>query len=68
MFFLDARAARVTWTVLVFAAALGLVYLLRKPLLLFVFSLFFAYLIFPVVRVVQRWLPRSSAHLAVAIA
>jgi predicted PurR-regulated permease PerM len=58
MFFLDARAARATWTVLVFAAALGLVYLLRKPLLLLVFSLFFAYLIFPVVRMVQRGLPR----------
>jgi predicted PurR-regulated permease PerM len=58
MFLLDARAARVTWTVLVFAAALGLVYLLRKSLLLFVFSLFFAYLIFPVVRMVQRGLPR----------
>jgi predicted PurR-regulated permease PerM len=58
MFFLDARTARVAWTVLVFAVALGLVYLLRKPLLLFVFSLFFAYLIFPLVRMVQRGLPR----------
>jgi len=62
MFFLDARAARVTWTVLVFAAALDLVYLLRKPLLLFVFSLFFAYLIFPIVRMVERGLPRRGAR------
>jgi predicted PurR-regulated permease PerM len=58
MFLLDRRGARVTWTVLVFAAAIGLVYLLRKALLLFVFSFFFAYLIFPVVRMVQRGLPR----------
>jgi predicted PurR-regulated permease PerM len=58
MFLLDSRASRVAWTVLVFAAALGLVYLLRKLLLLFVFSLFFAYLLFPVVRMVQRGLPR----------
>ena len=58
MFFLDARAARVTWTVLVFAAGLRLLYLLRTPILLFVFSLFFAYLIFPIVRVVERGLPR----------
>src|SRR5712692_7630364 len=62
MFFLDARAARVTWTVLVFAAALDLVYLLRKPLLLFVFSLFFAYLIFPIMRRVERRLPRRGAR------
>jgi predicted PurR-regulated permease PerM len=56
MFLLDARAARVTWTVIVFATGLVLLYLLRTPILLFVFSLFFAYLIFPLVRVVA---PRS---------
>ncbi|HEY2941461.1 MAG TPA: AI-2E family transporter [Vicinamibacteria bacterium] len=62
MFFLDARAARVTWTVLVFAAGLALLYLLRTPILLFVFSLFFAYLIFPLVRVVERGLPRRAGR------
>jgi len=62
MFFLDARTARVTWTVTVFVAGLGLVYVLRKPLLLFVFSLFFAYLLFPVVRVVERRLPRRGGR------
>jgi predicted PurR-regulated permease PerM len=67
MFYLDARAARVTWTVLVFAAGLGLLYLLRKPILLFVFSLFFAYLIFPLVRLVERGLPRRGGRtLAIA--
>jgi predicted PurR-regulated permease PerM len=62
MFFLDARAARVAWTVLVFAAGLVLLYLLRTPILLFVFSLFFAYLIFPLVRVVERGLPRRAGR------
>jgi predicted PurR-regulated permease PerM len=62
MFSLDARAARATWTVLVFAAALGLVYVLRKPLLLLVFSLFFAYLISPVVSMVERGLPRRGGR------
>ncbi len=62
MFFLDARTARVTWTVLVFAAGLGLLYLLRTPILLFVFSLFFAYLIFPIVRVVEHRLPRRGGR------
>ena len=62
MFLLDARAARVTWTVLVFAAALALLYELRKPILLFVFSLFFAYLIFPIVRMVERGIPRRGGR------
>lgn len=62
MFFLDARAARVTWTVIVFAAGLTLLYLLRKPILLFVFSSFFAYLIFPAVRLVERGLPRRGGR------
>jgi predicted PurR-regulated permease PerM len=67
MFFLDVRAARVTWTVIVIVSGLGLVYLLRTPLLLFVFSLFFAYLIFPVVRLVERRLPRRGGRpLAIA--
>jgi predicted PurR-regulated permease PerM len=68
MFWLDSRTARVVWTVLVFAAGLFLVYQLRTMLLLFVFSLFFAYLIFPVVRVVERRLPRRGARpLAIAV-
>ena len=59
MFGLDRHAARVTWTVVVFAAAIALVYTLRRVLLLFAFSLFFAYLIFPLVRLVERGLPRA---------
>ena len=62
MFYLDARAARVTWTVIVFAAGLALVYVLRMPILLFVFSLFFAYLIFPLVRLAERGLPRRAGR------
>ncbi len=54
MLFLDARAARVVWTVAVFVAAGGLLYALRRVILLFVFALFFAYLLFPLVRLVQR--------------
>src|SRR5512132_2408551 len=53
--FLDARAARVTWTILVFVGVLGLAYVLRNVLLLAVLSLFFAYLLFPLVRLTQRW-------------
>jgi predicted PurR-regulated permease PerM len=68
MFFLDARAARATWTVLVIAAGVYLAYLLRSTLLLFVFSLFFAYLVFPLVQAVERRLPRRGARpLAIGI-
>jgi len=55
-FFLDSRTARVTWTILVILATLGLTYALRSVLLLFALSLFFAYLLFPLVRFVERWL------------
>ncbi|HEY3065453.1 MAG TPA: AI-2E family transporter [Methylomirabilota bacterium] len=64
---MDRRAARVVWTVLVFAAALGLLYLLRAVLLLFAFGLFFAYLIFPLVRLAQRVAPLRR-HPTAAIA
>ena len=68
MFFLDVRTARVVWTILLFVGAIALVYELRKPIFLFVFSLFFAYLILPLVTVVERRLPRRGRRpLAIAI-
>src|SRR5262245_4981317 len=54
MFFLDTRAARAAWTVLVVVGLLALVYVLRRALLLLAFSMFFAYLISPLVTVAQR--------------
>jgi predicted PurR-regulated permease PerM len=58
-FGLDPRAARVTWTVLVFLAVLALGYAVRYLLLLVALSLFFAYLLFPLVRLTQRWVIHS---------
>jgi predicted PurR-regulated permease PerM len=58
-FFLDPRAARATWTVLVFLGALGLLYAMRGVLLIAALSLFLAYLLFPLVRLTQGWLLRS---------
>ena len=55
----DARTARVVWTVLVFLGVLGLVYALRHVLLLIALSLFFAFLLFPLVRFTQQRLIRS---------
>ena len=65
-FGLDPRAARVTWTILVFLAALGLAYAVRQVLLLVALSLFFAYLLFPLVRLAQQWVIHSRP-LAIAV-
>jgi predicted PurR-regulated permease PerM len=65
-FFLDSRTARVTWTILVILATLALAYAVRWVLLLVALSLFFAYLLFPLVRLVERWLTRRRT-LAIAV-
>ena len=55
---LDTKTLWVVWTVLVVLGALALVYFLRTVLLLLVFSVVFAYLIFPLVRLAERVMPR----------
>ena len=65
-FFLDPRTARATWTILVILGALGLAYAVRGVLLLAALSLFFAFLLFPAVRLVERWLgPRRLLAIVV---
>jgi predicted PurR-regulated permease PerM len=58
-FLLDPRTARATWTILVFLGALALLYAMRGVLFIVALSLFFAYLLFPLVRLAQRWLIQS---------
>ena len=57
---------RAAWTVLVFVGALGLAYALRHVLLLVALSLFFAFLLFPLVRLTQRRVIQSRL-LAIAV-
>ncbi len=65
-FFLDSRTAEVTWTILLILGAIALAYAVRGVLLLIALSLFFAYLLFPVVRLTQRWvMPRRSLAIAI---
>src|SRR5215467_13028259 len=54
MTFLDRRTARILLTILVFALVLAVVYVARAVIIIFVFSILFAYLIDPVVRFLQR--------------
>jgi predicted PurR-regulated permease PerM len=62
-------AARVAWTLLVIGAGLALLYALRQVLLLLAFSVFFAYLLYPLVEAAQRRVPglRSRTRAIAAV-
>ena len=62
---IDRRTASVLFTILGFAAMLTLIYEARRPLILFIFAILFAYLLDPLVSRLQRYL-RGSRGLAVA--
>jgi predicted PurR-regulated permease PerM len=64
---LDTRAARAAWTVFLVALLLLVTYLLRRVLRIFVLAILFAYLLSPVVNLVDRFLPgRRSRTWALA--
>lgn len=54
MVFPDRRTASVLLTILLFAVVLAIVYIARTVVVIFVFSILFAYLINPIVRFLQR--------------
>src|SRR5215468_1833935 len=54
MFFPDRRTASVLLTILLFALALAIVYVARTVIVIFAFSILFAYLINPIVRFLQH--------------
>jgi predicted PurR-regulated permease PerM len=51
---IDTRTTRVLFTALLFALALGFLYAARQSLILFLFAIFFAYLINPIVERLQK--------------
>lgn len=64
---LDPRAARVAWTVAVVALLLWAVYLVRKTLFVFALALFLAYMIAPLVRLIERRaarMPKAASVIA----
>jgi predicted PurR-regulated permease PerM len=66
---IDARAARYTWTAALVLLLLCLVYRMRATLFVFVVALLFAYLLSPLVNVIDRFLPgKRTRTLALAIA
>jgi predicted PurR-regulated permease PerM len=69
MFGFDPRIAKKTWTVFLVALLLFIIFQVRLTLLVLVFAIFFAYLIHPLVRFVDRNTPRyvpRTAAIAVA--
>src|SRR5690349_14198621 len=54
----DARAFRVVWTVFLFGLLLATVYAIRQTLMLFALAVFFAYMLAPLVTLVERFTPK----------
>lgn len=61
----DARTARVLVTVLLFALGLGFLYVTRETLIAFLFAIFFAYLMSPLVNNLERILRGRGRAIAV---
>ena len=57
MFGFDLRTAKITWTVFLVALLLFVAYLIRSTLLVVIFSIFFAYLLYPLVELADRYRP-----------
>lgn len=65
MLLADSRTARVLVTVLLFALALGFLYVARATLIAFLFAIFFAYLMSPLVNRLENLLRSRVAAIAV---
>lgn len=63
---IDRRALRISWTVFLFALSLAVVWHIRATLLVFAGAVFFAYMLSPVVGIVERFIKRRRG-LALAI-
>jgi len=55
MSLLDKPTLRVLFTVLATGALIGFIWLARKPLLAFLFAMLFAYLLEPLIGLIQKW-------------
>src|SRR5260370_34945829 len=61
----DGRTARVLITVLLFALGLGFLYVARQTLIAFLFAIFFAYLMSPLVSQLEKFLHGRAVAIAV---
>src|SRR5271170_3230099 len=65
MSLIDVRTSRVLFTVLLFALALGFLYITRRTLIAFLFAVFFAYLVDPAVSRVEKWTRSREAAVGI---
>jgi predicted PurR-regulated permease PerM len=65
---IDSRTARVLVTALLFALGLGFLYVTRQTLIAFLFAIFFAYLVSPLVNSLERLLKGRGRAIAVIYA
>lgn len=68
MLLIDSRTARVLFTALLFALGLGFLYVARETLIAFLFAVFFAYLVSPLVNSLERFLKGRGRAIAVIYA
>ena len=60
-FGVDDRTLQIAWTVFLFMLALATVYYIRSTLLLFAAAIFFAYMLSPVVSLIERLIPKRRS-------
>jgi predicted PurR-regulated permease PerM len=65
MSLIDVRTTRVLFTVLLFALALGFLYIARRTLIAFLFAIFFAYLVDPAISRIEKWTRGRGRAIAV---
>jgi predicted PurR-regulated permease PerM len=64
---LDRNAARYTWTVVFILVLVRLLYVIRETLFVFIIALLFAYLLWPLVKLLDRRLPGRPKVLALTL-
>ena len=64
----DAKAARITFTVVIVAAILYGVYMIRRTLFVFLLAIFFAYMVYPLVLLLDRFRPHRAPPWASPVA
>jgi len=58
MFGIDQKALRVTWTIFLFTFLLVVIYSIRETLLVFAGAIVFAYILSPIVSLIERFIPK----------
>jgi predicted PurR-regulated permease PerM len=64
---IDPKAARFTWTAALVLLLLGVIYLIREALIIFIIALLFAYLLYPLLDLIDRHLTAKTRTPALAM-